>query len=269
MNPIPPLLVLDTATETLHLGLVAGDRRWLRALPGGAQASAALLPALFGLLAEAGLSLRELGAIGFGRGPGAFTGVRTACAVTQGLAYGADLPVLSLDTLMAVAEDARSEGAADTLWVAVDARMGEVYAAQYRHGDMGWATLAPPVLHDPAALARAADGEVAGNSLIAHAAAWADRAEGAGSATFPPAPRWPGAMPRAAALLSLAQAAWRRGEQLDAAQALPCYVRDKVAQTTAERLAERAARRPADPPADHTADLTAAREVERLARSGP
>jgi tRNA threonylcarbamoyladenosine biosynthesis protein TsaB len=236
LDPIPPLLVLDTATETLHLGLVAGERRWLRALPGGAQASAVLLPALLELLADAGLALRELGAIGFGRGPGAFTGVRTACAVTQGLAYGADLPVLSLDTLMAVAEDARAAGAADTLWVAVDARMGEVYAAQYQHGAAGWVTLSPPALHDPAALARAAEGEVAGNSLIAHAGDWAP------SPVRPSAPRWPGALPRGAALLSLAQAAWQRGEQLDAAQALPCYVRDKVAQTMAERAAERLTR---------------------------
>lgn len=244
VHPAPPLLALDTATETLHLGLLAGGRRWVRALPGGASASSALLPAVFGLLEEAGLGLRELGAIGYGRGPGAFTGVRTACAVTQGLAYGADLPVLALDTLMAVAEDARTQGAGDDLWVAVDARMGEVYAARYRHGADGWITVCPPSLQDPAALARTAGqdfadgaGGVAGNSLSAHTEAWsilADAAPGSGQ-------RWPLAAPRGAALLSLALAAWQRGEQADAAQALPLYVRDKVAQTTAERAAERAA----------------------------
>ena len=242
MNPIPPLLVLDTATETLHLGLLAGGRRWVRALPGGASASSALLPAVFELLSEAGLGLRDLGAIAYGRGPGAFTGVRTACAVTQGLAYGADLPVLALDTLMAVAEDARAQGAADDLWVAVDARMGEVYAARYRHGADGWVTVSAPALHDPAALARsvceafAGDAvEVAGNSLSAHADAWALGLGAAG-----PTRCWSHAAPRAEALLSLAQAAWHRGEQADAAQALPLYVRDKVAQTTAERAAARA-----------------------------
>lgn len=233
----PSLLVLDTATEVLHLGLVVRGRRLARALPGGAQASAALLPALSGLLEEAGLGWRELDAIGFGRGPGAFTGVRAACAVVQGLAYGLDLPVLAIDTLLAVAQDARSASAATAVQVAVDARMGEVYAAAYRPVDDGWQVVASPALADPAALAgRLAShtGEawtVAGSSLQAHAQAWAGWT----------GPRCPDAAPRADALLTLAEAAWASGERLDAAQALPLYVRDKVAQTTAERELTQAA----------------------------
>lgn len=235
----PTLLALDTGTETLHLGLCRGPRQWLRALPGGPQASAALLPALTGLMGEAGLVWRELDAIAYGRGPGAFTGVRAACAVTQGLAFGAGLPVLSLDSLMAVAEDARQHGAGDDLWVAIDARMGETYAARYRHGAAGWIAVEAPALHDPAALvarvaSEATGTQVAGNSLIAHAAAWAGCR----------APRWPDAAPRAAALLSLARLAWSRGEGLDAALAQPTYVRDKVAQTTAERAAAAPGRAP-------------------------
>lgn len=232
----PRLLVLDTATETLHLGLCRGEQTWVRALPGGALASASLLPALMALLAEAGLGLRELDAIGCGRGPGAFTGVRAACAVTQGLAFGADRPVLMLDTLMAVAEDAHRQGAADDLWVAVDARMGEAYAACYRRTAAGWAVLEAPALHAPAVLAARIAGEtperqVAGSSLNAHAEAWS----GLRGAS------WPDSAPRAAALLALARAAWARGEQIDAAGALPLYVRDRVAQTTAERTAQREA----------------------------
>jgi tRNA threonylcarbamoyladenosine biosynthesis protein TsaB len=232
----PRLLVLDCSTETLHLGLADGARALTRALPGGAQASSALLPGLFDLLDEAGLALHELDAIGYGRGPGAFTGVRAACAVTQGLAFGAARPVLALDTLMAVAEDARRQGAGAELWVAVDARMGEAYAARYRHDGAAWQVLEPPALHDPAALAARAAADparpqLAGSSLAAHAAAWAVCS----------APRWPEAAPRAAALLALARQAWARGAALDAAQALPLYVRDKVAQTTAERMAARSA----------------------------
>ena len=232
MNETSRLLVLDTATETLHLGLCDGERTWLRALPGGAQSSSALLPGLLALLAEAGLTLRELDAIGYGRGPGAFTGVRAACAVTQGLAFGAERPVLALDTLMAVAEDARLQGADPELWVAVDARIGEAYGARYRWADGGWQTLVAPVLADPQALAvrvaaDPASPQIAGNSLLAHAQAWAAL----------PGPRWPDSAPRAGALLALARAAWARGERLDAAQALPLYVRDKVAQTSAERAA--------------------------------
>lgn len=230
----PRLLVLDTATETMHLGLCRGEQTWVRALPGGALASASLLPALMALLADAGLALRELDAIGCGRGPGAFTGVRAACAVTQGLAFGADRPVLMLDTLMAVAEDAHRQGAADDLWVAVDARMGEAYAARYRRSATGWTVLEAPALHAPAALAaRIADetpqAQVAGSSLVAHVEAWS----GLRGAS------WPDSAPRAAALLGLARVAWARGEQVDADGALPLYVRDRVAQTTAERMAQR------------------------------
>jgi tRNA threonylcarbamoyladenosine biosynthesis protein TsaB len=229
------LLVLDAATETLHLGLSVRGREWLAALPGGAGASAALLPGLLGLLREADIGVAELDAIGCGRGPGAFTGVRAACAVTQGLAFGAQRWVLVLETLQAVAEDARRSGAGVDLWVAVDARMGEAYAAHYRHDGAGWIELAAPALHDPAELARRiladpARPQIAGSSLLAHAEAWA------GAKTV----CWPQAAPRGAALLALARAAWRRGERLDAAQALPLYVRDKVAQTTAERAAARA-----------------------------
>lgn len=224
------LLAMDTGTEQLHLGLCRGTQAWLRALPGGARASADLLPALTALLAEAGLDWPALDAIAFGRGPGAFTGVRAACAVTQGLALGIGRPVLALDSLMAVAEDAHRQGAGDELWVAIDARMGETYAARYRRVANGWTTLEPPSLRDPASLAMqvAADATasaVAGNSLVAHAVAWAGW----------PGSRWPEARPRAAALLSLARAAWARGAAVDAAEAVPLYVRDKVAQTTAER----------------------------------
>ena len=232
----PRLLVLDTSTESLHLGVCDGEREWVRVVPGGAHASAALLPALLALLAEAGLALRDLDAIAFGRGPGAFTGVRVACAVTQGLAFGAGLAVLALDSLMAVAEDARAQGAGERVWVAVDARMGEVYAARMERVDAAWRTLDAPALHSPVALARriadtASGDAVAGNSLLVHSAAWTGFDGG----------RWPASAPRAAALLTLARTAWARGERLDAAEALPLYVRDKVAATSAERAALRGA----------------------------
>ncbi|RZU00569.1 tRNA (adenosine(37)-N6)-threonylcarbamoyltransferase complex dimerization subunit type 1 TsaB [Rivibacter subsaxonicus] len=236
----PTLLVLDTATEFLHLGLTLRGRSYTRALAGGAQASAALLPALRGLLDEAGIGWHELDAIGYGRGPGAFTGVRAACAVTQGLAFGLGKPVLQLDTLMAVAEDASAQGAGDAIQVAVDARMGEAYAAAYRRdagADAGWQLLGEPALHDPADLARdlAPGFAVAGNSLLAHAEAWA----GFGGH------RAPAAAPRAEALLKLARWQWSRGDRLDAAQALPLYVRDRVALTTAEREAVQVAKQAA------------------------
>ena len=233
---MPAWLAFDTSTDTVHCGLAAAGRAWTRQAAGGAQASALLIPELLRLLADAGLALRDLDAIAFGRGPGAFTGLRTACSVAQGLAFGAALPVLPLDTLKAVAEDAAAQapGGLDDVWAATDARMGEVYAAHYRRTPAGWQALAAPALYSldalHAAWRTAPPAAVAGSAL----AAFGERLD-SGAAR-----RFPDAAPRAVALLALAAAAWAAGEAVDAAEALPHYLRDKVAQTTAERDAARA-----------------------------
>ncbi len=123
-----PLLAFDTATDHMSIALQARGQVWVHEGAGGAQASATLIPAILALLAQAQLRLQDLSAIAFGRGPGAFTGLRTACSVAQGLAFGAGLPVLPIDSLCAVAEDARfcnmDSAAPQETWVAMDARMG-------------------------------------------------------------------------------------------------------------------------------------------------
>lgn len=235
-NDAPRLLAIDTSTDVLHLALCRGPATWVRTGAAGAQASATLVPAVLALLDEAGLALRELHAVAFGRGPGAFTGLRTACAVAQGLALGAGCPVLPIDTLMIVAECARGLGAGPELWAAQDARMGEAYAARYRLGPDGrWQTLEAAALHDPAALRERLMVQpgigLAGNAIRAFPDALGEG----------PWTAWPEAGTDGAALLRLARAAWQAGEAIDAALALPVYVRDKVAQTTAEREAARLA----------------------------
>jgi len=233
MPALPPaplnLLAFDTSTETLSVALQAGAGAPLgHVAPGGAQASATLIPCIQALLAQAGLSLRALDAIAFGRGPGSFTGLRTACAVAQGLAFGADRPLLALDTLLAVAEEARAQGAGGRIVALLDARMGEVYAARYAHEGGAWRVLQPPWLGAPEAVA-AEPGEVlAGNAF----AALGDRLP----AGVPRAE----VLPTATALLRLAPAALAAGQAVAAADALPLYIRDKVAQTTAEREQARA-----------------------------
>src|SRR5687767_8203459 len=127
------LLAFDTATERMSIALLAGGELRLHEAAGGALASAALIPAAMALLAQAGITLRALDAIAFGRGPGAFTGLRTACSVAQGFALGAGKPVLPIDSLLLVAEDARAGDAPQRVWVATDARMDEVYAAHYAY----------------------------------------------------------------------------------------------------------------------------------------
>src|SRR5687768_15735482 len=103
------LLAFDTSTESMSIALQMPQGVLLRESVGGAQASARLIPDILALLAEAGCTLGQLDAIAFGRGPGAFTGLRTACSVAQGLAFGAAKPVVPVDSLMLVAEDARGQ----------------------------------------------------------------------------------------------------------------------------------------------------------------
>jgi tRNA threonylcarbamoyladenosine biosynthesis protein TsaB len=234
----PCLLAFDTATEHLSLALEVRGEVFVHEAAGGAQASATLIPAILALLGRAGVSLHELDAIAFGRGPGAFTGLRTACSVAQGLAYGTGKPVLPIDTLLVVAEDARAgDPTPRRVWVAMDARMDEVYAAHYAFAEGRWATLDAPMLTAPERLAdrwRTQPPEcVAGTAL----AAFGERL-----ATPPETRRAPEALPRARAMLPLAAALWAAGGALDAALAVPLYLRDKVALTTAEREAMRAAK---------------------------
>src|SRR5688572_20329603 len=195
------LLAFDTATERMSIALLVHGALRVHEAAGGAQASSALIPAALALLAQAGVTLCELDAIAFGRGPGAFTGLRTACSVAQGFALGAGKPVLPLDSLLVVAEDARDGNAPQATWVAIDARMDEVYAALYAFEAGRWTAQVAPLLCTPEALAArwaaAPPQAVAGSAL----AAFGDRLP-TGAAR-----RVPDAAPRARALLSLAQAA--------------------------------------------------------------
>ena len=246
-EPLLPVLALDTSTETLAAALHTGRDVFTVQVPGGALASVALLPQLQGLLQRAGLVYADLRAIAFGRGPGAFTGLRTACAVAQGLGFGLDRPLLPLDSLLIVAEDARMQlGAGDgfELAVAMDARIQEIYAARYGYQAGRWTVLQPPALMTLPAWAaswadtgaEAPEPVVAGSALVA----FGDRLG------LAPAVRCVATEhDRAAALLRLAVSAASADVGVDAAQALPLYLRDKVAFTTAERDATREAARDA------------------------
>ena len=233
------LLAFDTSTELMSvaLGCAGNSRIWNGA--GGAQASVELIPRIESMLAAADIGYTDLDAIAFGCGPGAFTGLRTACAVAQGLAFGAGLPVLAVDSLLIVAEDARAQepAAGDIeIWVAMDARMDEVYAAAYRWRAGRWQTDQAPALYALPALnaiwASQPPTRVAGSAL----AAFGERLH------HPGATLRPQASDRAAALLRVAQGLWRDGAALPADRALPLYLRDKVALTTRERESVRAAK---------------------------
>lgn len=233
------LLAFDTSTESMSIALQLPQGLLTREAAGGAQASAHLIPDILALLGEAGCTLAQLDAIAFGRGPGAFTGLRTACSVAQGLAFGAGKPVLAVDSLMLVAQDARSQMGAQALpdvWVAMDARMDEIYAGAYRWHAERWSVLSAPALYTVDAInacwQAAPPAVVAGSAL----GAFAERLD-TGAAL-----RFAQARSRAAALAVVAQQLWADGAAADATQALPLYLRDKVAQTTVEREAIRLAK---------------------------
>ena len=225
------LLAFDTSTETLSVAVQRGASVWEHTGPGGAQASRGLIAAVQDLLLQAGLNLAQLDALAFGRGPGSFTGLRTACAVAQGLAFGAGggrgLRVLPIDTLTAVAEQARLQHGVQRVVAVLDARMDEVYAAHlhWQHGQ--WRTESGPVLGAPEHVQAPAGWTVAGNAQAAYPTRLAPGAEHVA------------ALPTAAALLRLAPALLDAGQDVDASGAMPLYLRDKVAQTTAERQALR------------------------------
>jgi tRNA threonylcarbamoyladenosine biosynthesis protein TsaB len=243
------LLAFDTSTERISAAVQRGDARWRYDGVGGPHASAALIPALLDLLAQANLALTELDALVFGRGPGSFTGLRTACAVAQGLAFGAVLPVLPVDTLLAVAEDARRKSAlpgAVRVLALLDARMDEVYAAAYAWAGGAWQAVGGMTVGAPETLALPVDGALPG----AHSAAWVlagnifNAPVDYGTRLPPPLRTLPrlDARPTADALLALAPAQLAQGLAVAAHDALPLYIRDKVALTTAERGAAQAER---------------------------
>ena len=209
------LLAFDTSTETMFIAVANGEQLWQHKGEGGAKTSATLIPAIMALLREANVQLADLDAIVFGRGPGSFTGLRTACSVAQGLAFGANVKVLPIDTLLAVAEDARFEHGVDHVLAVLDARMGEVYSATYAFAAGQWHVESDIQLGRPDALHIPQNVAAVGNFAPANLAA----------------------MPTATAMLRLAPAMLSAGKAVPADQALPLYVRDKVAQTTLEREA--------------------------------
>ncbi|EIK52674.1 metal-dependent protease molecular chaperone [Stutzerimonas stutzeri TS44] len=216
------LLALDTATEAcsvalLHDGRVLSHYEVIPRLH-----AQRILPMIQTLLAEAGIGLSALDAIAFGRGPGAFTGVRIAIGVVQGLAFALERPVLPVSTLATIAQRAWREHGATQVAAAIDARMDEVYWGCYREhaGEMqlcGGEAVLPP---EQAGLPRDATGAWFGAGT---GWGYAERIPVAVSATDARL------LPHAEDLLRLATFAWQRGEAVEADQAQPVYLRDNVA----------------------------------------
>lgn len=223
------ILALETSTELGSCALWHDGNLTERVCPAGRTHSETLLPLVRELLQVAAVDVRQLDAIAFGVGPGAFTGLRVACGAAQGLAMAAITPLIPVTSLEAMA----ASSGAERVLALLDARMGEVYAGAYlRVGDT-WQLQGDIRVSAPAevTIPQSTGWLACGNAPAAYPVLQ-QRLLDAGIAVLPDI------LPRAATLARLAVPRVLRGEGIDAALAAPLYIRDKVAKTVAERLQE-------------------------------
>ncbi|MDB5838825.1 MAG: tsaB [Herminiimonas sp.] len=226
---MPIILAIETSSELASVALLQDEQIRTRESSTVQTHSQTMLPMVQSVLAEAGITLAQCDALAFGVGPGSFTGVRTACGIVQGLAFGAALPVIPIVTLHAMAQACHEASGATDVLAVLDARMGEVYWAQYRYAG-GWDTIVEPTLSTAGAIMPVGAVIACGNGLSAYPAAFEDR--------IPAADRYPEVMPHAAQIARLARVAYAGGDTLAARDAQPLYLRNRVALTTAERMAK-------------------------------
>jgi len=218
------LLAIETSTALGSIAVWREGDILQRACPTDVSHSATLLPLIRATMCEARLGFADLHAIAFAAGPGSFTGLRVACAVAQGLAIAHQLPVIPVGTLDAMA---LASGGARVI-VALDARMGEVYCGSWVAGVPQGAVR---VCHPSEVPVPDSPGWLACGSGLAAYPLVRDRLSGCVAI-------WePERMPDAGAVARLGALRLARGEAVDAADAAPLYVRDRVALTVAERLA--------------------------------
>lgn len=221
------ILALDTSTEYLSLALMLDGAVLSKDVHAGQTHSQLILPMIGEMLSEADIQLREVDGIAFGAGPGSFTGLRIGCGVAQGLAFGANLPVAGISTLLALAHGSGK----DKVIACLDARMGEVYHGAYASSGDVWHEVSPPGLYKPEAVPPL-NGEQwigAGSGWSAYGDTLNNAYRGIVTNTLPQA------YPRATSIAALAEPIFMAGLGVPAAQAAPIYIRNKVALTMSER----------------------------------
>ena len=223
------ILALDSSTEYCSVALWRDGAVDAAETHAGQRHSELLLPMVDALLARHGLTIRQLHGIAFGQGPGSFTGLRIGCGVTQGLAFGAELPVVGVGTLLAMAEATQ----ASSVVCCLDARMGEIYHAAYERAGTEWRSVHAPGLCAPvdAPLVNAGTWTGCGSGFTAHGPALRERYAGRLAAIMPEV------FPHARDIARLAAREFEAGRAVPAEQAVPVYLRDKVALKSDERTA--------------------------------
>ncbi len=221
------LLALDASTEFLSLALMVDENISTYYEYAGRTASQLILPQIQILLDTAKIKLTDLDGIAFGAGPGAFTGVRIACGVAQGLGFGASLPVEAVNTLKVLAQ---GSGASKVI-VCTDARMGEVYHAAFEWQDNGWVEVLPAGVYKPEAVP-----EIEGSAWIGVGSGWKAYGDVLSHRYQENIiEKRPNVTPMAEAILQLTHRLFESGAAKTASEARPIYIRNRVALTTSER----------------------------------
>lgn len=221
---MPRLLAIDTATEACTVALGNSGRVVESHIYGPREHMQQLLPMIDALLDDAGVALRDLDAIAFGRGPGSFTGMRIGLGVVQGLAFATGLPLIPVSTLAVLAQSAVSDAVqgGERILAAIDARMGEVYWCWFElDADrcvvaVSSERVSPPEQVEPPPAGIAWIGVGTGFCYAERLPAGARSVDAE-------------LLPHASALLRLALPLFEQGATVAAEEALPVYLRDNVA----------------------------------------
>ncbi|MBL0140812.1 MAG: tRNA (adenosine(37)-N6)-threonylcarbamoyltransferase complex dimerization subunit type 1 TsaB [Betaproteobacteria bacterium] len=229
-SPSLNLLAVETSTELCSVALLRGDELFVEEILAPNQHAERLAPMVRQLLDRAGLTARDIDAFAFGQGPGSFTGLRIACGMVQGLAFGSERPVVPVPSLVALAEQAN----ASRVLTALDARMGETYLAAYSRMGGDWQAAIEPGLFPQSSLPALPGRDWVATGSGFDSFDWLREAYASQVST-----RIGGDLPRAGSVARVAARRLARGESVPPEQAAPLYLRDKVALTTRERQAAR------------------------------
>jgi tRNA threonylcarbamoyladenosine biosynthesis protein TsaB len=225
------ILAIDTSTEFLSLALWLDGRVLSRDIHAGQTHSQQILPTLRALLDEAQIELTALNGIAFGAGPGSFTGLRIACGVAQGLAFGANLPVVGVSTLQALAQ----QSGAEKVIACLDARMGEIYHAAYEKQNGEWLEVSAPALFKPEDAPK-----LTGNDWVGVGTGWLVYPDVLQSVYGEQLREMPApdhhSHPTATSIAELALPTFKAGLAGPAHEAAPIYIRNKVALKMSERV---------------------------------
>jgi tRNA threonylcarbamoyladenosine biosynthesis protein TsaB len=248
LNNAPIILAIETATEACSAALAIGNsdsgtKIITRFAIAPREHTKLILTMMDEVLAEAGVKLAQVDAVAFSRGPGAFTGVRIATGVAHGVALAIDKPLLPISTLAAIAQQMHQQQGAKHCLAAIDARMQEVYWGRYavKKGVMtlqGEETVSKPnLLQDAALIAPVSIAKKEAFEWIAAGSGWDAYTPLLNLEALSTLKTVANILPSAEYIATLAIHDWLAGKAVEAEQAQPIYLRDKVAQTIAERNA--------------------------------